>query len=200
MPNQVIRNSVIFAKFTNRKVLRQVDIPRGISKLLLLRNKAAVFGSIVAVVISSIKTQRVVVTISDGPCLERFKTFPFSVVRNSTASVITMLAMGGVVTTALHSCPNAIQAYFELIASICAMFRIGFRGAQCSGRAFACDYLPETSAIGRDALTEVSGFYPRSVSTLAGAEPFSVWASFTRWPWNELMRSGDGPLIEGLVC
>lgn len=114
--------------------------------------------------------------------------------RNASAAVVSIFAVGRKITSGDHAVVAMVKRCFTH-----AVRGIGFSGGNRRWRAFASNYLPEASAIARDALAQVGSVNPCSVSALAGAEPMCAVAVAV-WPWNGLMRTCHGPVIESLVC
>lgn len=195
MPDHVIINLTGCAEVTDRKGLIELNSVGPVLDLPVTRYPLAVLRRVISVAVVAFQRQ----PLGEGWSHVSKEVFKrrFPTVANFNASIPVPMKFSciGIVATLKHRVISIVKR-----RSTHAVGGVVFRGTDSGRRSFAGHYLPEASTIGGDALAKVGRIDPGSGSACAGTEPMCAWTSFARGAWNRLVRAGDGPVVESLVC
>lgn len=186
-------------KGRNGFAARKPNVSASVPILSSLRDPTAIFRRVVSIIILAFDGQRIVVSRFLRPLMEGFEISPFWIVGYATSAIMFVFRAIGVIAATFHRSPDSINSIVEQFLVTHSVRPVCFTGSGTRSLLFSRGCLPETAAVSRDTCTQVAGINPRSVSTLAGAEPHSALAA-TVWSRSGFMWPNYTPHAELLVC
>lgn len=188
------------AKRTERKGRRKHNSAPSIACLFLLRDPSAIGRFVVSVIVSTINCKCIGVAVDKSPVSEGNEFLPFSTNADASGPIVFKNFVVRVLASAFHLCPDCIEALFQKIIAISAVFGISDSCRFVSEMYFRHRaFYSEATARIRLALHQCIGLSPYDIAAFTSALSFgfqTLGFSIRHFAIGTI----DGQMSENVIC